>query len=203
MGSVFGDMAKRQKGPGTVSLESLSAQLEGTEVLAKRPDGLDAFICTHHGTFHADEVMACAMLKCLENFQGLPILRTRDPAEIDQATIVVDVGGTYEPEKQRFDHHQKTFTETYSEAYSGIKLSSAGLVFKHFGAQVVQALCGPLEEKSQAAILAKTYDSLIRELDALDNGVQVADEPRYRFVTHLGARVGRLNPSWQETRQVF
>eukprot|EP00913_Durusdinium_trenchii_P034642 g32408.t1 len=119
-----------------------------------------------------------------------------------EATIVVDVGGTYEPEKQRFDHHQKTFTETYSEAYSGIKLSSAGLVFKHFGAQVVQALCGPLEEKSQAAILAKTYDSLIRELDALDNGVQVADEPRYRFVTHLGARVGRLNPSWQETRQV-
>ena len=29
---------------------------------------------------------------------------------------MVDVGGTYEPEKQRFDHHQKTFTETYSEA---------------------------------------------------------------------------------------
>jgi hypothetical protein len=25
----------------------------------------------------------------------------------------------------------------------------------------------------------------------------VADEPRYRIVTHLGARVGRLNPSWQ------
>ena len=25
----------------------------------------------------------------------------------------------------------------------------------------------------------------------------MADEPRYRIVTHLGARVGRLNPSWQ------
>ena len=36
------------------------------------------------------------------------------------------------------------------------------------------------------------------ELDALDNGVQVAEEPRYRIVTHLGARVGRLNPGWQE-----
>ena len=32
---------------------------QGTEVLAKRPDGLDAFICTHHGTFHCDEVRSC------------------------------------------------------------------------------------------------------------------------------------------------
>jgi len=198
MGSILGDMSKKAKGPGPVSPESLKAQLEGTEVLAKRPDGLDAFVCTHHGTFHCDEVMACVMLKCLDEFQSLPILRTRDAAEIDKATIVVDVGGTYEPEKQRFDHHQKTFTETYSEAYSGIKLSSAGLVFKHFGGKVVEALCGPLEEKAKAAIVAKTYDNLIRELDALDNGVQVADEPRYRIVTHLGARIGRLNPSWQE-----
>jgi len=197
MGSILG-MSKKAKGPGVVSVESLKAQLEGTEVLAKLPDGLDTFICTHHGHFHADEVMACVMLKCLDEFQSLPILRTREAQEIDKATIVVDVGGTYEPEKQRFDHHQKSFTETYSEAYSGIKLSSAGLVFKHFGHKVVEALCGPLDEKSKAAILAKTYDSLIRELDALDNGVQVADEPRYRFVTHLGARVGRLNPSWQE-----
>ena len=45
-----------------------------------------------------------------------------------------------------------------------IKLSSAGLVFKHFGEQVVTAICGPLEEKSLAAILAKTYDGLIRAL---------------------------------------
>ncbi|CAJ1337796.1 unnamed protein product [Effrenium voratum] len=190
--------AKRSKGPGSVSLESLGARLQATEVLAKKPEGLDAFICTHHGTFHADEVMACVMLKCLDQFQSLPVLRSREAAEIDQATIVVDVGGTYEPEKQRFDHHQKTFTETYSEAYSGIKLSSAGLVFKHFGPAVVEAICGPLDEKSKAAILAKTYDGLIRELDAQDNGVQVADEPRYRFVTNLGSRVGRLNPSWQE-----
>eukprot|EP00438_Fugacium_kawagutii_P010564 Skav212965 [mRNA] locus=scaffold1345:69893:70069:+ [translate_table: standard] len=40
----------------------------------------------------------------------------RDLRAVWEATIVVDVGGTYEPEKQRFDHHQKTFTETYSEA---------------------------------------------------------------------------------------
>eukprot|EP00931_Biecheleriopsis_adriatica_P095324 TRINITY_DN68944_c0_g1_i1.p1 TRINITY_DN68944_c0_g1~~TRINITY_DN68944_c0_g1_i1.p1 ORF type:complete len:366 (-),score=83.86 TRINITY_DN68944_c0_g1_i1:64-1161(-) len=189
----------RTEAGGEVSFDVLSARVEATEVLPKIPEaGLSSFICTHHGTFHADEAMACAMLKCLDAYTVLPVLRTRDQAEIDKATIVVDVGGTYEPAKHRYDHHQKTFTETYSEAYQGIKLSSAGLVFKHFGAAVVEALCGPLEEKPKAAIVAKTYDSIIRELDALDNGVQVADEPRYRFCTHLGARIGRLNPSWQE-----
>jgi len=142
--------------------------------------------------------MACAMLKCLPEYTAMPILRTRNQVEIDKASVVVDVGGTYEPEKHRYDHHQRSFTDIYCEKYEGIKLSSAGLVFKHFGSAVVEALCGPLEPKASAAILAKTYDTLIRELDALDNGVQVADEPRYRICTHLGARVGRLNPGWQE-----
>jgi len=193
--------AKRAKTVGVVvAPEDLAARLRETTVLAKIPEaGLDKFICTHHGTFHADEAMACAMLKCLPEYSKLPVLRTRSQEEISKATIVVDVGGTYEPENHRYDHHQKSFTDSYSEAYSEIKLSSAGLVFKHFGAQVVEALCGSLDPKASSAIVAKTYDSLIRELDALDNGVQVADAPRYRFVTHLGARIGRLNPSWQET----
>jgi len=38
----------------------------------------------------------------------------------------------------------------------------------------------------------------IVELDALDNGVEVADAPRYRIGTHLGARVRRLNASWRD-----
>lgn len=191
--------ARAAEDGGKVAPEALQARLQETALHAKLPEGgLPAFICTHHGTFHADEAMACAMLKCLPEYASMPILRTRSQAEIDQASIVVDVGATYEPEKHRYDHHQRSFTDTYSEAYAGIKLSSAGLVFKHFGAEVVRALCGPLEPRASQAILAKTYDSLIRELDAQDNGVAVADEPRYRFCTHLGARVGRLNPSWQE-----
>jgi len=191
--------AKRARTGGEVTHDVVTSRIQETTVHAKIPEaGLDQFICTHHGTFHADEAMACAMLKCLPAYASLPVLRTRNQAEIEKGTVVVDVGGTYEPEKHRYDHHQRTFKDTYSEAYPEIKLSSAGLVFKHFGSQVIEALCGPLAEKAAAAVKAKTYDSLIRELDALDNGVQIADEPRYRFCTHLGARVGRLNPSWQE-----
>lgn len=190
----------RLQAAGEVSLDVLLDRLRQTNLHGKLPEaGLGEFICTHHGTFHADEVMACTMLKCLPAYVGMPILRSRNQAEIEKAAIVVDVGGTHEPEKHRFDHHQNTFKDTYSEAYPGIKLSSAGLVYKQFAPQIVEAICGKLEAKALAAIVSKTYDGLIRELDALDNGVTVADEMRYRFVTHLGARVGRLNPSWQET----
>jgi len=194
-------LSKRQRlaAGGEVSLDVLSQRLWETKVLSALPaSAIQDFICTHHGTFHADEAMACAMLKCLTPYASMPVLRTRNQAEIEKATVVVDVGGTYEAENHRYDHHQKTFTDTYSEAYPEIKLSSAGLVFKHFGGAVVEAICGKLDGRASSAIVTKTYDSLIRELDALDNGVQVADAPRYRFITHLGARVGRLNPSWQE-----
>ena len=52
--------------------------------------------------------------KYLPPFLQLEIIRSRDPAVIDSADIVVDVGGTYEPEKNRFDHHQRGFEEKFS-----------------------------------------------------------------------------------------
>ena len=47
-------------------------------------------------------------------------------------------------------------------------------------------------------LVGKLYGSLILELDALDNGVEVAEAPKYRICTHLGARIRRLNGSWQD-----
>ena len=55
--------------------------------------------------------------------------RTRDPAILDTCTIVVDVGGVYDESKQRFDHHQRGFTEIFGHGFN-TKLSSAGLVYK-------------------------------------------------------------------------
>lgn len=34
-------------------------------------------------------------------------IRTRDPAVLDTCDVVVDVGGVYDPAKNRFDHHQR------------------------------------------------------------------------------------------------
>lgn len=40
----------------------------------------------------------------------------------------------------RFDHHQKTFHDTLSEEAFRTRLSSAGLVYRHFGRQILRQL---------------------------------------------------------------
>lgn len=40
----------------------------------------------------------------------------------------------------RFDHHQKTFHDTLSEEAFQTRLSSAGLVYRHFGRQILRQL---------------------------------------------------------------
>jgi hypothetical protein len=42
----------------------------------------------------------------------------------------VKVGGVYDPQTHRYDHHQRGFTETYSPEHA-TKLSSAGLIYKY------------------------------------------------------------------------
>lgn len=42
---------------------------------------------------------------------------------------VLDVGGVYDPSRDRFDHHQQGFTDVFGHGFS-TKLSSAGLVYK-------------------------------------------------------------------------
>ena len=56
-------------------------------------------IVTHNGTFHCDESLACFMLRQTNSFRSSQIIRTRDPAVIDQGDIVVDVGAVYDAER--------------------------------------------------------------------------------------------------------
>lgn len=48
------------------------------------------------------------------------------------------VGTTLAADSQRFDHHQREFGEVFGHGF-GTKLSSAGLVYKHFGLEIVAA----------------------------------------------------------------
>jgi uncharacterized UPF0160 family protein len=175
-----------------------------TAVLSAVPseDGPARVIGTHSGNFHADEALACGMLKVLPEFADAPIVRSRDPATIAKCGIVVDVGGVFDPAALRFDHHQASFTDTYDATHTMTKLSSAGLVYRHFGKQVVRELVGPeVDDATVAKLVARTYDHFVEELDAVDNGVEVAEGPiRYRIGTGLSSRVGKLNPSWNETQ---
>eukprot|EP00919_Chromeraceae_sp_WS-2016_P045117 GHVR01107543.1.p1 GENE.GHVR01107543.1~~GHVR01107543.1.p1 ORF type:complete len:111 (+),score=16.77 GHVR01107543.1:49-381(+) len=88
-------------------------------------------IVTHDGRFHCDDAMAIAMLNRIPEFANFELVRTRDAGIIDRADVVVDVGGIFDHEKKRYDHHQRGFNEVFGvKHFTRTKLSSAGLVFK-------------------------------------------------------------------------
>lgn len=116
---------------------------------------------THSGTFHADESLAVYMIKSIPKFAQAAVIRTRDEAVISKGTIVVDVGAVYDPQRLRFDHHQRGFEETFSPDHS-VKLSSAGLIYKHFGREMIAARykLNPADEKVDV-LYNKMYDDFI------------------------------------------
>ncbi|CCO33437.1 UPF0160 protein [Rhizoctonia solani AG-1 IB] len=134
-------------------------------------------------------------------FVHLGVKRTRDPKILETCDIVVDVGAVYDPEKLLFDHHQRGFTEVFGNGFK-TKLSSAGLIYKHFGPEIIanKLQLSPADGKVQELWL-KLYGDFIEAIDGIDNGVlQYPSEiaPAYRNRTDLSSRVGRLNPRWNE-----
>ncbi len=106
---------------------------------------------THNGTFHADEVTACALLFLFNQIDLDKIIRSRDPNKLNRCDFVCDVGGIYDPSMHWFDHHQLS--------YHG-DLSSAGMVLNYLKEQKV------LQER----LFNYLNSSLIIGVDAIDNG---------------------------------
>lgn len=48
---------------------------------------------------------------------------------LDTMDAVLDVGGVYDAERDRYDHHQRGFDQVFGHGFK-TKLSSAGLVYK-------------------------------------------------------------------------
>lgn len=164
-------------------------------------------IGTHNGTFHCDEVLACFFLRQLPEYKDAEIIRTRDPTQLAECDIVVDVGGEFDPKRHRYDHHQRSFAETFHslcpEKPWVTKLSSAGLVYLHFGRQLLAQLTQLKEGDKQLEVLYdKLYENFVEEVDAVDNGISQYDgEARYSVSTTLSARVSHLNPRWNSKSQ--
>lgn len=161
-------------------------------------------IATHDGKFHADEALACFMLKLLPEYQSAGIVRTRDSSLIQKADLVVDVGAVYDPLTHRYDHHQASFRLTMSsfwpeKKWTPIRLSSAGLVYHHFGHKILAHVLslGP-DDDVVRAVFDRVYERLIAEIDAIDNGVPIAADPAYSITTDLSSRISRLMPHWNE-----
>ncbi|KAK3246821.1 hypothetical protein CYMTET_42441 [Cymbomonas tetramitiformis] len=160
-----------------------------------------AKIGTHDGSFHCDEALGCFLLKQTKEFRDAEIVRSRDPEILKDLNVVIDVGGVYDPETQRYDHHQRGFTEEFGHGFV-TKLSSAGLVYKHYGREIVASQLGLKEDDPMLeTVYLRVYKSFMEAIDGIDNGIQQYDteQPaRYQNHTGLSARVGSLNPNWNE-----
>jgi uncharacterized UPF0160 family protein len=185
-----------------VSMASMVETLRGSKIVStlQAVENLpkEQLIGTHNGSFHCDEALAVSMLKILPQYAGATVVRTRDPELLAKCGIVVDVGAVYDAATHRYDHHQREFTGVL-DGYN-TKLSSAGLVYKHFGKDIIRELLKDDESCTPDFVdicFHKLYTNFIEHVDAIDNGVSVAEGPaKYYVSTTLSARVGHLNPAW-------
>ncbi len=140
---------------------------------------------THDGSFHADEVTACALLLLFDLIDEDKIHRTRSIDALQKCEYVCDVGGIYDPSKKLFDHHQAD--------YQG-PLSSAGMILLHL--------------KDSGKISEKLYEflnnTLIIGVDDHDNGkdMQPKGHSSYSYVVSNFAPIP-YDPTNEEQNRAF
>ncbi|OGB24471.1 MAG: metal-dependent hydrolase [Burkholderiales bacterium RIFCSPLOWO2_02_FULL_57_36] len=154
-------------------------------------------IATHSGKFHADDVWGVAVLDLV--FPGCTLVRTRDPQKIREADFAVDVGGIWDPQTGRFDHHQKGFE---GARQSGVIYASAGLVWKEHGARCVAKIAeshaGYQISAEQAQQIASAIDGdLVQYLDMSDTGAARNAPGGYG----LSAVISGFNPTWIDEQE--
>lgn len=179
-------------------------------------------IATHSGTFQADEALGVWLLRQTNTYYKSKVIRTRDPKVHSLADIVIDVGGVYDHENKKYDHHQRDYDERFDskikldDSVEGgeihyprvTKLSASGLVYRHYGKEVIQNIYPTLSTKELGLVYTKMYNSFMEAIDAIDTGVEPLPkdcgdiELQYRDSTGLSSRVGRLNPRWNDDSDV-
>lgn len=136
---------------------------------------------THNGKFHADEVMATAILKEIFDIE---LVRTRDTDVLKDLDIVYDVGDG------EFDHHQvdKEFRE------NGTPYAACGLIWRRFGKEVVAANEPSLSEEEVNGVFRYIDRNLIESIDSEDNGIRstVTIIP----TLNVSTLISNFNPTW-------
>lgn len=122
-------------------------------------------LVTHNGGFHADDVVAYAILQLVLDKRGetYELVRTRDEQVINSGDVVFDVGNVYDPSIHRYDHHQ---VGRAGSRENGIHYAAAGLIWKHFGRE----LC------DTDRVWSDIDKNIISPVDAGDNGQNLVKE---------------------------
>lgn len=146
-------------------------------------------VVTHNGTFHMDDVFACAAVILWMKKHGMKwnIIRTRDESIIEKADIVFDVGLIHDPARMRFDHHQKGGAGFHK---NGIPFAAFGLVWSSLGKDICDG---------NDFVWEGIEKLLVCEIDASDNGVNTST-PIYEgvFPYGIGGYFKMNLPTWKE-----
>ena len=113
------------------------------------------------------------MLRLLPTYANSPLVRTRDPEILKTCHTVVDVGAVYDENARHFDHHQREFNTTFPG--HSTKLSSAGLVYVHFGKDIISSVTNLQPGADLDILFEKIYTDFSEAFDANDNGVSACD----------------------------
>lgn len=135
-------------------------------------------VAVHDLKFHADDVFAIAILKLI--FPKIKVVRTRDESKLAKAEARIDVGGEYDSKKGNYDHHQTGGAGTRK---NGIPYASAGLIWKHFGKELV----------SSEEAWKEIDERIIQYVDANDNGVNTHESKKLEPYT-IADFIAGLNP---------
>ena len=145
-------------------------------------------LVTHNGSFHTDDIFACATLSLLLEKRGesFEIIRTRDEEIIKEGDYVFDVGGVYDPEKNRFDHHQ---VGGAGKRDNGVEYSSFGLIWKKFGIEICE----------DRKVVDLIDEKLVAPIDAGDNGIDLVEKKSKVFPYLIQDFFRVMRPTWRET----
>lgn len=114
---------------------------------------------THSGIFHADEVVAIAIL-ALRYDNQIRIIRSRTQRFLEPCDIVVDVGGG------KYDHHMKGGNGVRD---NGVPYASCGLIWRDFGRDVLIKL--GCKENDLTCCFEAVDKNIIEPIDKIDNGI--------------------------------
>jgi uncharacterized UPF0160 family protein len=219
--SIFANTGYLPSSTPLAEIMSAAASITRTNTEYKRAKLDDTVVSTkvigtHSGTFQADEAMGCWMLQQLAEYRNSKIVRSRDPEVLETCDIVLDVGGVYDHAQLKYDHHQRGYDERFDPKIDSCndsdddgsmktntklrctKLSACGLIYRHYGKDVIRTWYPNLAAASVDLVYTQLYDTLLEALDAIDTGVEIAPATVYIDTTVLALRVNRLNPRWNE-----
>ena len=115
------------------------------------------------------------MIWAEKNNSKLKIIRTRDQKLFSGADFLLDIGGVFDPDKNRFDHHQKGGAGSRE---NGVWYATFGLVWSKYGILI----------SGNKEVASQIEEKLVVAIDARDNGVNIPSHnelKEYRIIDFI------------------